>query len=231
MFSEKRKFKNKKGLTLSAIYEGQDKNAPVVVLCHGYGSSKDKESTKGLAEKLRSKGLCVYRFDFTGCGESEGKLGQLTPDQGQDDLNSAVKDLSKKDFALYGSSFGGYTSLIFAFEHPVLALGLKAPVSDYPAVMRAKGNEKENRALDFTEEAYKYDVYKLARNIISPTLIVHGDADTDVPLAQSKRLLKSLSSKEKELNILPGAGHVMRGNYLEEANNLLANFFAETLLN
>lgn len=230
MFSEKRKFKNSKGLTLAAIYEGENKNNPVVVLCHGYGSSKDKESTKGLAEKLRSKGLCVYRFDFTGCGESEGKLGQLTPDQGQDDLQSAVKDLCRKDFALYGSSFGGYTSLIYASQNPVLALGLKAPVSDYPAVMRAKGNEKENRALDFTEEAYKYDVYKLAKNITAATLIVHGDADTDVPLAQSQKLLKSLASADKELKILPGAGHIMRNNYLEEANNLLAKFFSDHLL-
>ncbi len=230
MFKEKRKFKNSKGLIISAIYEGQNKNAPVVVLCHGYGSSKDKDSTKGLAQKLVDAGLCVYRFDFTGCGESRGKLSELTPDQGQDDLKSAVKDLGKKNFGLYGSSFGGYTALIFASQNPVLALGLKAPVSDYPAVMNAKGNEKENKALDFTEEAYKYDVYKLARNITSPTLIVHGDSDTDVPLAQSQNLLKSLASKDKELKILPGAGHIMRDNYLEEANNQLARFFSEKLL-
>jgi len=230
MFSEKRKFKNKKGLTLAAIYEGQDKNAPVVVLCHGYGSGKDKDSTKGLAKKLVSAGLCVYRFDFTGCGESGGKLSQLTPDRGQDDLNSAVKGLGRTKFALYGSSFGGYTSLIYASTNPVSALGLKAPVSDYPAVMKAKGNEKENRALDFTDEAYKYDIYKLAGNISSPTLIVHGDSDTDVPIAQSQKLLMSLSSKEKELKVIPGAGHVMRGNYLEEANNQLAKFFVDHLL-
>ncbi len=230
MFSEKRKFKNKKGLTLSAIYEGQDENNPIVILCHGYGSSKDKDSTKGLAQKLVDAGLCVYRFDFTGCGESQGKLSELTPDQGQDDLKSAVKDLGKENFGLYGSSFGGYTALIFASQNPVLALGLKAPVSDYPQVMKAKGNEKENRALDFTEEAYKYDVYKLARNITSPTLNVHGDADTDVPLTQSKMLLKTLNSKEKELKILHGAGHIMRGNYLEQANQLLTNFFAQRLL-
>lgn len=230
MFFQKRKFKNKKGLTLSAIYEGGDENHPVVVLCHGYGSGKDSDSTKGLAQELLKKGLCVYRFDFTGCGESEGKLSQLTPDQGQDDLYSAVKNLGRNDFALYGSSFGGYTSLIFASKTPLLALGLKAPVSDYPAVMRAKGNEKENRALDFTEEAYKYDIYQLAQNITCPVSIVHGDADTDVPLAQSQKLLKSVSSEKKELKIISGAPHVMRGDYLERANKLLSGFFTKELL-
>lgn len=230
MFSEKRRFKNNKGLTISAIYEGEVKSAPVVVLCHGYGSGKDSDSTKSLAQKLVNSGLCVYRFDFTGCGESQGKLNQLTPKQGQDDLRSAVENLDRKDFALYGSSFGGYTSLIYASQNPVLALGLKAPVSDYPAVMRAKGNEKENRALDFTEEAYKYDVYKLAKNITAPTLIVHGDSDTDVPFAQSQKLLKSLGSEYKELKVIPGAGHIMRGNYLEEANDKLSKFFVDHLL-
>src|SRR3989344_3192027 len=136
MFSQKRSFKNSKDFAISAIYEGQDKNAPVVVLCHGYGSSKDNESTFGLAQKLLAKGLSVYRFDFSGCGQSQGELNQLTPDQGQDDLNSAVKDLGRKQFALYGSSFGGYTALIYACKNPVLALGLKAPVSNYPKVMK-----------------------------------------------------------------------------------------------
>lgn len=228
MFHEKRKFKNLKGLTLSAIYEGEDKNAPVVVICHGYGSSKDS-SAKNLAEKLVQFGISVYRFDFTGCGESEGNLSQLTPDQGQDDLESAVMNLAKDKFALFGSSFGGYTSLIYASKREVVALGLKAPVSDYPAVMQEKGNEKENRALDFTDQAFKYNVYDLARNIKAPVFIVHGSDDTDVPLAQSQKLLEYLGG-EKELSILHGATHDIKGPHLEDANTQLAEFFRNKLL-
>ena len=107
MFIEKRKFKNSKGLTLSAIYEGEDKNAPVVVMCHGYLSSKDSEKTTNLSQKLVTEGISAYRFDFLGCGESEGSPKDLTPEEGADDLKSAIKDLGKSDLALYGSSFGG----------------------------------------------------------------------------------------------------------------------------
>ncbi len=229
MFSQKRKFKNKKGLTLSAVYEGKEENSPVVVLCHGYASGKDSESTDDLARKLLSNGLNVYRFDFTGCGQSQGNLDDLTPLQGQDDLESAVHDLEKKAFGLYGASFGGYTSLIYASKNPVLALGLKAPVSDYPAVMSAKGNEKENKALDFNKEVSNFDIYRLAPKIKAPTLIVHGSDDTDVPLAQSQELLKSLGG-EKRLAIIHKGTHKMRGPIMEDAHNQLAEFFVNKLL-
>src|SRR3989344_8275702 len=102
MFYQKRKFKNSKGLTLAAIYEGTNRDAPVVFICHGYLSSKDSESQEDLSKKLLQKGFSVYRFDFTACGDSEGSIYQHTPNQGLDDLNTAVKDLGVKDFALYG---------------------------------------------------------------------------------------------------------------------------------
>ena len=97
MFIEKRRFKNSRGLSLAAIYEGENRDAPTVVLCHGYNSSKDKFSTKSLSQKLVEKGFSVFRFDFTGCGQSEGSIDDLTPLQGLKDLKSAVKNLRKKE--------------------------------------------------------------------------------------------------------------------------------------
>lgn len=52
MFSKKIKFKNSPDLDLSAIHEGEDENSPLVILCHGYASSKDSVGTKNLAQKL-----------------------------------------------------------------------------------------------------------------------------------------------------------------------------------
>lgn len=229
MFIEKRKFKNSKGLTLSAIYDGEDRNTPVVVMCHGFGSSKDSESTSNLAQKLVTSGLCVYRFDFTGCGESEGKLEDCTPNQGLDDLSSAVRDLGKEKFALYGSSYGGFISLVYASQNPILALGLKAPVSDYVKVLSLKGNENENRSRDFASQIADINIYKQAKNITCPVLIVHGSADNDVPISQSEKLIESLGGG-KRLAVIHGATHIMRGPDMEDAHNQLTEFFASKLL-
>lgn len=229
MFLEKRKFKNSKGLTLSAIYEGEDKSAPVVVLCHGYGSSKYSKTTQMLSKKLVSDGISTFRFDFTGCGDSEGNIKDLTPNTGLDDLESAIKNLDKEKFALYGSSYGGYVALIWATEHPLLALGLRAPVSDYMAVIKLEGNEKENRENKFATEAAKINIYHGAKNITCPTLVVHGDIDDVVPLSQSQKLIKSLGG-EKQLALIHKATHDFSNANIEDTTSLLREFFRNKLL-
>lgn len=229
MFKRKIKFKNSRGLTLAAIFEGKDKDAPVVVMCHGFGSSKDSDANKDLSQKILNRGLSVFRFDFTGCGQSQGKLEQLTPLAGLDDLKSAIEVLGRKQFALYGNSFGGYTALLYAGENPVLALGLKAPVSYYPDVSTVE-NAWQNYGFtkgiknNFLAEVKNIDLYQKTRNITAPTLIVHGDRDEIVPLKESRKLIESLKS-QKKLVILKGAPHVIRGEYMERANSLLADFF------
>lgn len=230
MFQEKRKFKNSKGLIISAVWEGEEKNSTTVVLAHGYVSSKDSTSTKTLAQKLVVGGLNVFRFDFTGCGESEGTIQDLTPLQGLDDLKNAVKNLNKSKFALYGSSFGGHVALVYAAKNPVAALGLKAPVSDYSEVIaRHDDLNREARSEEFLEEVKNIDIYKLAKNIKSPTLIVHGGEDDVVPLAQSEKLAESLGG-EKRLAVIHDATHDIKGPDLEDATNLLSEFFLSTLL-
>lgn len=230
MFREERTFKNSRGLKIAAIYEGKNKNAPVVIICHGYGSNKTRISTRSLAKKLVNTGFCVYRFDFTGCGRSQGKLQGLSLLSGLDDLKSAVKNLDRENFALFGSSFGGAVSLMYAGKNPVMALALKAPVSDYLWLVKFAPEEAEIKESDTAEEAKKIDLYELAKNIKCPSFIAHGDADDVVPLAHSKKLLKYLGANNKSLKIIPGAPHVLRGKYLSSSNTLVANFFKQTLL-
>lgn len=229
MFTEKRKFKNSKGLTLSAIYEGEDKKTPVIVMCHGYGSSKNSESNADLAKKLVEAGLCVFRFDFAGCGESEGSIDDLIPSNGIDDLKSAIKNLGRKDFRLHGTSFGGYVALLYASENPLLALTLKAPVSYYPELLRKPPEDMPSRQKLY-HETKNLDLYEKTKNIKCPTLIVHGSEDEIVPIHQSRKLLTSLTC-DKRLHIIEGANHDMRGTFMEEAHTEIANFLRETLLN
>lgn len=233
MFKQNLKFKNSRGLTLSAIFEGKDENILTVIMCHGFGSSKDSDANRDLAQKLLKRGLSVFRFDFTGCGKSQGKLEQLTPLAGLDDLKSVIKILGKKQFALYGNSFGGYTALLYVSENPILALGLKSPVSRYVDVSAEISEQNygftQSLKNDFLREVKSINLYEKAKNIKAPVLIVHGDQDKIVPVAQSKKLIKSLKG-EKKLIILKGASHVIRGEYMEKANTQLANFFTRKLI-
>ena len=227
MFKQKINFKNSRNLNLSAIFEGEDRDAAVVVICHGYESSKDSISQRDLRKSLVESGLSVFSFDFTGCGQSDGSITDLTPLQGLDDLKSAIQAVRQSQFALYGSSYGGHVALLYASKNPILALALKAPVSDYLWV--AKNTEPSIRRKAWAQELENINIYEIAKNIKVPTLIVHGDKDDIVPLDQSRRLLKSLGSKDKELKITKGGLHSMRGKAMEEAHHQIADFFRKTL--
>lgn len=227
MFKQKINFKNSRKLNLSAIFEGEDKNAPVVVMCHGFHSSKDNPITsRALAQKLVEEDISVLRFDFSGHGQSQGDIDGITPLAGLDDLKSAIKNLGKRKIGLYGSSFGSYVVLLYATDQPVLALALKAPVSDWSQVQISN-----DRGTKFRQEVKDINIYQQAKNIKAPTLIIHGDQDDVVPLSQSQRLLKSLGSKTKRLEIIKGANHDIRGADFERTNAQIADFFKETLLN
>lgn len=227
MFREKINFKNSQGLKLSAIFERKDIHAPIVVMCHGFQSSKDNpKTTVALAQKLIESRLCVFRFDFTGHGQSEGDIDEITPLKGLDDLKWAVRALNKEQFALYGSSFGGYVALLYACHNPVLALALKAPVSDWNKV-----NISTGRGLRFRQEVGNIDIYHQVKNIKKPTLVIHGDKDDVVLIAQSYQLLNSIGSKNKKLEVVPGADHDIAGEDLVKVNTLLADFFAKILFN
>lgn len=227
MFQHKIEFKNSLGLALSAIFEGESENDPTVILCHGYGSSKDSPISQiPFSRKLIDRGLSVFRFDFTGCGQSQGQLDDLVPTQGLDDLKCAVKTLGKKDFGLYGSSFGGQVSIWYASENPVQSLALKAPVSNYAHTYSEDIGERRQR---FIENTKGLDLYEKAKNITCPVLIFHGDKDSVVPLSQSEKLAQHLD-EAAQLEVLHGADHDIRGSYLAPMQTAMADFFAKNLL-
>lgn len=60
-----------------------------------------------------------------------------------------------------------------------------------------------------------------------PMLIVHGDADEDVPIAQSKRLHQKLIAAgcESTLHVVPGAGHGVKNCQTTETQKLMLEFF------
>src|SRR5689334_8479689 len=89
--------------------------APAVLFCHGFGGNKSGRYRLyvRLAEKLSQAGIAVLRFDFRGCGDSEGAFGDITIEtQVQDALAAAEfllthPSVDPNRFGIFGSSLGG----------------------------------------------------------------------------------------------------------------------------
>lgn len=225
-------FVNNLGLKLAGIISmpKSDDKLPLVVMCHGYASGKNSKINRLLVPKLNDLGIASFRFDFTGHYDSEGDIADVTISSAVEDLNSAVHYLNSFDWinpdsvGIFGSSFGGTVALWFTASYGnIRAIALRSPVSDYAAVRELQLGEQG--ISDWKEQGYamleggtvrsKYafyedsksrDTYKLVKSISANTLIIHGDADDNVPLSQSKRLY-DVMSETAILEVIPDAGH------------------------
>jgi len=201
----------------------------IVILCHGFMSSKGSQTNRDLTKRLLPKQIATCRFDFFGHGEDGHPFQELTLSACLEQLEAVLAWAQKTPgmkIGLLGSSFGGLVALHAASRHPELsALALKCPVSDYPPIWRDRlgapgmahwqqsGSlsfmSPEGRArLDyrFFEDLLSYKTYSEAEKITTPTHIIHGEADDDVPFSQSVRLHEILRS-DKELLAIEGADH------------------------
>ena len=225
---EKIYFTNSNDIKICGILSNptDDISKPIIILCHGFTTSKDNSTNTRLEILLNEKGISTLRFDFFGHGESGGDFAEITVSEGVDDTLRAIdylKSLGYSKIGLMGSSYGGITSLMAASKTKDLyVLALKSPVSDYKdlyetrealdewktkgykAYFNSKGVEfKLNYT--FFEDFDNNLGYEAAKNIHIPTLIVHGREDKDVAVEQSIKTSKILSNGK--LEIIEDANH------------------------
>jgi len=249
---EKIFFENSKGNKLCGILSNptSQKEKPIIILCHGFSTSKEGRTYARLEEILSEKGISTFRFDFFGHGESEGKFEEITTFEAVDDIQNAIKFLKEsgyKKIGLVGSSFGGMASIIEAGKtNDLSVLALKSPVSDYMALIHSRVDEQdikgweekgvidvtgvdgEIRILNFSfyEEAEKVKVYEAAKDIKIPTLIVHGDEDETVHIEQSKKTASLI--EHCRLETIEGADHTYsKAEHFEKMLDLISEFIIE----
>lgn len=242
-------FENSHGDQLCGILSNPsgDTERPMIILCHGFTTSKDGRTNTLLEELLNKNSISTFRFDFFGHGESEGTFEEVTISEAVDDAQRALSFLRHLGFSLFGllgSSFGGIVSILTASKSDEFdVLALKSPVSDYLGLLIAQnqsikidkwkkkgsipitGADGQSLRLNYSfyEDAERIRGYEAVKNIKIPTLIVHGDKDVTVPLEQSK-ISASLMSHCR-LEIIRGADHIYsQPRHFEKMIDLLSQF-------
>ena len=226
IMKEKLFFKTPDEIKLKGVLSNptNSKQKPIIIMCHGFASSKDSKTYTTLEEKLNDKSISTFRFDFFGHGDSEGKFEDITVTEAANDILNAIEFLKSKGYkkiGLMGSSFGGMASLLAASQRDDLfVLALKSPVSDQIGKLVVDMNDKRiedwkekgfikhhKRRLNFFfyKDASSIDGYDYIRKIKMPTLILHGDKDKSVPLKQSIKSTMLLDNGK--LEIINGADH------------------------
>ncbi|KAI3966816.1 hypothetical protein MKX01_006753 [Papaver californicum] len=81
--------KNKFGENLVGVLH-ETGSTQVIILCHGFTSNRESSVKLNVADALTKEGTSVFRFDFSGNGESEGTFEFGNCNKEADDLHSVV---------------------------------------------------------------------------------------------------------------------------------------------
>ena len=116
-----------------------------IVFCHGFLSDKTG-SYEHRCRRAVEHGYDAVRFDFRGCGESDGSFVESTLSGRLADLRAVLEYFDPPSVVLFGSSFGGKVAFHAAVEDPrVESVVTRAPVTytsafdDYRAVVDREG--------------------------------------------------------------------------------------------
>lgn len=205
-------------------------NYPVVIMVHGGpgGSKSGPGNLFGLlTDILVSKNIGTIRFDFLGEGDSDGDYVDMTfANQRAEYLKvlDYARQQGYKKLGLLGDSYGGATA-IAEFSNDIKCLALVWPTIDLldTSFKTYLSSEKLNELNQngFIKEGEKRigkefikelqgskNILHQVRNINVPTLIIHGNADVEVPYHQSEAIYEQLS-EPKKLIIIEGGGHAI----------------------
>lgn len=210
---------------------------PAVLFCHGFGGNKSGRHRLyvRLAERLTSAGIAAFRFDFRGCGDSEGSFNDITIESQLQDAAECVTFLSKQSsidisrFGICGSSLGGAIACLLAGQTPqTRAITLLAPFFDAKPWMDIQTSEQKKGNLEFdtksgdvrfsgqllSKECLKqFTAFSLKRPLAQiadrPLLLIQGCCDTTMGQYHIEQYKKERLSSlaPTEMVELPLSGH------------------------
>lgn len=218
-------FASADGLQLSGWFFPSGKPGPGIVLCHGFQTGRREALPVALG--LRERGYNTLVFDFRAHGESEGRWTSCGFLETRD-LEGAVRYLQGRPevvghrVGVVGFSMGAAVSILTAARMPEIA----AVVADSPfatlrgvlasgfrVIFRLPAFPLANVSLWFAEklvgvcadEIRPVDYVALVSP--RPLLIIHGEADQLIPVANAHAVYAT-AAEPKEIWTVPGADHV-----------------------
>lgn len=202
---------------------------PTVVFLPGYASDMQGSKAIALDAWAETTGRAMLRFDYAGCGESEGDFRDGTLASWRDDALAVIDAVLPTDapLVLVGSSMGGWIALLVAqtLGPRVRALVGIAAAPDFTRwgftdaqkdVIRHNGlllepnpygPEPTMTTRAFWESGEANLVLGSEIAIDCPVRLLQGQADPDVPWETALRIAEQLRSADVRTILVKDADH------------------------
>lgn len=207
----------------------QHKN-PAVILVHGFGVDRYESGWfSEFSYKLSSAGYLVFKFDFSGCGNSEGDYRKTSLTKLSNDLETILKyvksrkEVNKNKIGILAQSFG--TSVTITLKPDVNTIILMGSISEPYEVMKELFKEDFNPnnissrkrsdgsvtkvESQFWIDLKEHNLIKGISKIACPILFIHGKKDDTVPLSEMWNFYHAKKGGKETIE-LKGANHGLR---------------------
>jgi pimeloyl-ACP methyl ester carboxylesterase len=188
-------------------YHLTEGRGPTVLFLPGYASDMSGSKALAVEEWARTNGRAALRFDYAGCGESDGAFEDQALADWRDDALAMI-DRVGGPVVLAGSSMGGWIMLLAALARPAQTVGMVgiAPAPDFTDWGFSDAQKMALLADGRIEEPSDYsdqptvttrtfwqsgEANRLMHGAIPidvPTRLVQGQRDPDVPWERTVRL-------------------------------------------
>lgn len=177
---------------------------PAIIMMHGFGANKNG-GPEWVCNQFESWGYVALRFDYRGCGESQGERGRVIPLEEVSDARNAVTymamrpDVDPARIALCGSSLGAGVAVYAAgVDERVAAVILENGLGNGERIIRSMHTpESWMKFLRLMEDGishrektgqpmmvHRFDIFEmpkeLQKNLISNKSLMHFTAETAV---------------------------------------------------
>lgn len=197
-----------KGIKIGCRFYVRGLDCPSLLYFHGNGEIV--EDYDWSAPFYNEIGLNLFVADYRGYGFSNGRptIANMIKDSQHifKELRRTVEeyDLKKKIFVM-GRSLGSIPAIEVAYRHQDAIHGLIIESGSAYNFRHFFDPLISNHPV-WSDESSFLNKVKL-QSIFKPTLIIHADRDSLVPIEEGKELFQNAAARDKQLIIIPSANH------------------------
>jgi fermentation-respiration switch protein FrsA (DUF1100 family) len=153
---------------------------------------------------LQRQGFSVAAFDYRGYGESTGRPSERGLYRDVDAVLAWITRTNRPDVPLvyWGRSLGTVMAAYAATRQPPDRLILESGFASARTLLR----DSRLLAVLLLFSSYRFPTADFARRGSCPVLVLHGDADRVIPIANGRALFDALP-EPKRFVVVPGADH------------------------
>lgn len=205
--------------------DAPDTQKTLILMSHGFPGHKsaNNDFLGDLEAMFSARGHDTLRFDYRGCGESDGREEDFTLREARADLECVQNWCLREGyshFILIGEGLGASVAALsmglnvkaFAMLWPVLEPKTYARHYLARAVSAPGGHpysdlDGHRIGHDFIREMKETDLVKTLKEIYCPTLIMHGSEDQVVPPAQLDLARGFIPARRIEITVFHDGDH------------------------